>query len=269
MDIFSELLKKGCRRSEDDYADLDKELIKAIAADYVGKSTAVLSGSLLIHEGTTLFIDFHIKKILICGNTCEESFLNIISALALLRRLLDSGMIYEAENHFAESILLVYSGKVNYDIGAYGHLYTAEHGGLTLSDPFGRPVLNQEECKNYKILEGKIAEEFISWLRAEIYPTSALIDFVNNGFLTKEDCRFKTTIRNTKISIFIAFAALVLSPVLTTCHNNKYGITTINAAQLDSLVHKMDSIASCHPVIVPVPQSSPSSPEDKSRSCKP
>lgn len=188
MHIFS-VLSKGLngRKNTDIITDLDNLFVKVVSDNRDGKSFATLAGEILVDITDSLFVDFSMSQILLWGNNNAPAFLKIISTLALLRKPEERGMIYVVGNSFSGQRLLVHYAQVISDIGYDGHQYSAVQEELVLSQPFENPAFNNKKCCDFKIIKGDIAVELYTWLSSGIYPTSDLIDFVDNGFLNKEE----------------------------------------------------------------------------------
>jgi hypothetical protein len=75
--------------------------------------------------------------------------------------------------------------------------------------------------KHKSIVYLDIVQTLNKYANAIIYPLPRLIDYVENGYKTIEQRRFEWQKKLTWISIFVAIAIGVLSPIITLCLSNR------------------------------------------------
>ncbi|MBO5631535.1 MAG: hypothetical protein J5965_20900 [Aeriscardovia sp.] len=168
------------------------------------------------------------------GSNKNEEFALLTELFSYLRYMEENHIVYVRHSERPVDVLLdgyrdknLNSAAGEYDLG----------NGCSLKTEDGTPKIL---CSDNTTLQSdlditSLAADIEHFLLAYVYPTAVLHDFIANDYLSKSDFRAKRSISISRISIIVAVIIAVLSPVVTIILGNKYGISTLNKQQFDTL----------------------------------
>lgn len=165
----------------------------------------------------------------------REELIKIISVLSFIDKLEKEGLVYiindERNTLFCskEQTLLAVKIEDGYEVPNY-------------RIEFDNEKIEVRDNLNRKVLTGQRVSESLSraighFLGNSIYPTGSLLDLVHNNFKLTEDKALKYT----KYSFWTAIFAMLLS-MFAVPISNKWGVTTLDSQQYDSLIKSIKGL---------------------------
>lgn len=166
----------------------------------------------------------------------NEEFKLLTELFSYLRYMEESHILYVKGSEHPVDVLIqglndkcFNSASQNYDLGNGCLLsYGEDQFSITCRD---NTKFNLTESEDISLL----AAEIEHYLLGYIYPTASLHDFIQHGYLSPSDFQSKKTIGISRVSIIVAIAIALFSPILTVFIGNRYGKTTIVQHQFDTL----------------------------------
>ena len=167
----------------------------------------------------------------------NEEFMLLTELFSYLRYMEESHILYVKESEHPVDILIqglndkhFNSVTQNYDLGNGCLLsYGEDQLSIICRD---NPKYNLSESEDISLLTAEIEHYLLGY----VYPTASLRDFIQHGYLSSSDYQSKSAISISRISIVVAIAIALLSPILTVFIGNRYGKTTIVQHQFDTLM---------------------------------
>ncbi len=168
-------------------------------------------------------------------------FYLLTELLSILRELEENNLIYTFPQELTDSYVLYYEDKQDdrkmqqvsqISIGPSLILQLNSNGHHDICKD-GRPILNGNE------LPPIVLNDLKHFFSAIVFPTAGLQQYIKNGYTSFEFYLAKRANRISQWAIFIAFLAFVVSPFLSVCISNKFGISTLNKEQYDELIQSI------------------------------
>ena len=172
-----------------------------------------------------------------------ELILILTELLAVLDYLEMRQLIYVQYEANTDGIIFYYEGKKCFEADQIPDNYKISQDVLLqIREDDAVLYSNKREIMNSIQINDNIALSLSKYLNSRILPTAALRDYVNNGFRTNEERNTHLGLRYSLISMAIAVFVAALSPAISVMISNRFGVTTINESQIDSLINSCKSI---------------------------
>lgn len=165
----------------------------------------------------------------------REELIKIVSVLSFINKLEKEGLVYIINDE----------RKALFCSQNQTQLALKVEGGYEVLN--FRIKLNDEEIEvrdefGYKVLTGYRVSESMSraikhFMGNSIYPTESLMDLVHNNFKLTEDKSLKYAICSFWVAIFAIILSIFAVPI-----SNKWGVTTLNSQQYDSLIKSINGL---------------------------
>lgn len=165
----------------------------------------------------------------------REELIKIVSVLSFINKLEKEGLVYiindERKALFCSQNQTQLALKVEggYEVSNYRIELNDEE--IDVRDKLGRKVLT-----GHRVSES-LSRAIKYFLGNSIYPTESLLDLVHNNFKLTEDKSLKYAICSFWVAIFAIILSIFAVPI-----SNKWGVTTLNSQQYDSLIKSINGL---------------------------
>lgn len=165
----------------------------------------------------------------------REELIKIVSVLSFIDKLEKEGLVYIINDErnalfcLQKQTLLAVEVEGGYEVLNFRIKLNDEE--IEVRDEFGYKVLT-----GYRVSES-MSRAIKHFMGNSIYPTESLMDLVHNNFKLTED----EALKYTKYSFLTAIFAMLLS-MCTVPISNKWGVTTLNSQQYDSLIKSINGL---------------------------
>lgn len=166
----------------------------------------------------------------------REELIKIVSVLSFIDKLEKGGLVYiindERNALFCSQNQTQLALKVEGGYEVLNYRIELNDEEIDVRDKLGRKVLT-----GHRVSES-LSRAIKYFLGNSIYPTEALLDLVHNNFKLTED----KALIYTKYSFWTAIFAMLLSMCAVPI-SNKWGVTTLDPRQYDSLIKNIKGLA--------------------------
>lgn len=165
----------------------------------------------------------------------REELIKIVSVLSFINKLEKEGLVYiindERKALFCSQNQTQLALKVEggYEVSNYRIELNDEE--IDVRDKLGRKVLT-----GHRVSES-LSRAIKYFLGNSIYPTESLLNLVHNNFKLTEDKSLKYAICSFWVAIFAIILSIFAVPI-----SNKWGVTTLNSQQYDSLIKSINGL---------------------------
>lgn len=222
------------------FSDKEKLLLKEISKmDCISDIYSLASKIYGIENLSLLLLKQDIDNVIVLTKETldeelrREELIKIVSVLSFIDRLEKEGLVYIINDE--RNALFCSQSQTQ--------LALKVEGGYEVLN--FRIKLNDEEIEvrdefGYKVLTGYRVSESMSraikhFMGNSIYPTESLMDLVHNNFKLTEDKSLKYAICSFWVAIFAIILSIFAVPI-----SNKWGVTTLNSQQYDSLIKSIN-----------------------------
>lgn len=221
----------------------DKQIIKNISK--IKDDSIITVGNLIAclfktDESALLVCD----KIYILTAKCADSTAILVlmaKIVSLIDSLQNEGYLYLIPNK--ENLFIQNGADPSVSIDTYGNISCCK-GNFVKKDCDISLEVEKELFISIAVPE-KFEESLKRIICNYVYPTTKLLELVNNDFAFGEELRYKTELKNTRRGLWISLIALfssIVSPFWMTCYNNKYAVTTIDSSQINKIVYAIQNL---------------------------
>lgn len=192
------------------------------------------------HQGKSALV-LSTDSVYIIGDTQETvkaKFLQITELLSLLRYMEENHIIYLLHQHQIDDLTILYQDcndlkrqqdGLHYEMGN-GHQLYINGDIIEIHDGNNTPILQ------HQLEVSSLRTEIVNFLFAFVYPTAALEKFIEHDFLTENDYHNRLSVRLSRRSLWIAVFVAAISPLLSLCLGNRWGVTHLDEKQYDRLI---------------------------------
>lgn len=165
----------------------------------------------------------------------REELIKIVSVLSFIDRLEKEGLVYiindERNALFCSQSQTQLALKVEGGYAVLNYRIKLNEEEIEVRDELGRKVLI-----GYRVSES-LSRAIKHFMGNSIYPTESLMELVHNNFKLTED----KALIYTKYSFWTAIFAMLLSMCAVPI-SNKWGVTTLDSRQYDSLIKSINGL---------------------------
>lgn len=225
------------------FSDKEKLLLKEISkSDCISDIYSLASKIYGIENLSLLLLKLDSNNVIVLTKETldeklrREELIKIVSVLSFINKLEKEGLVYiindERKALFCSQSQTQLALKVEGGYEVLNFRIKLNDEEIEVRDELGRKVLI-----GYRVSES-LSCAIKHFLGNSIYPTEALLDLVHNNFKLTED----KALIYTKYSFWTAIFAMLLSMCAVPI-SNKWGVTTLDSRQYDSLIKNIKGLA--------------------------
>lgn len=168
----------------------------------------------------------------------QEVVLKLTDLIAILSFLENTRQIVLVEREEPHKGVYYEQSSI-FDVDQLPHVFHLSNNLILTTNPEEPTRL----LRNGKVVleRRQIAESVVvslgRYLNSSVLPTKALKDFAGRGYITQDEQLTRRGLRYSVVSMVIAVIIGIGSLIGSVWISNKHGVSTINAIQMDSLLH--------------------------------
>lgn len=224
------------------FSDKEKLLLKEISKmDCISDIYSLASKIYGIENLSLLLLKQDIDNVIVLTKETldeelrREELIKIVSVLSFIDRLEKEGLVYiindERNALFCSQSQTQLALKVEGGYAVLNYRIKLNEEEIEVRDELGRKVLI-----GYRVSES-LSRAIKHFMGNSIYPTESLMELVHNNFKLTED----KALIYTKYSFWTAIFAMLLSMCAVPI-SNKWGVTTLDSRQYDSLIKSINGL---------------------------
>lgn len=224
------------------FSDKEKLLLKEISKmDCISDIYSLASKIYGIENLSLLLLKQDIDNVIVLTKETldeelrREELIKIVSVLSFIDRLEKEGLVYiindERNALFCSQSQTQLALKVEGGYAVLNYRIKLNEEEFEVRDELGRKVLI-----GYRVSES-LSRAIKHFMGNSIYPTESLMELVHNNFKLTED----KALIYTKYSFWTAIFAMLLSMCAVPI-SNKWGVTTLDSRQYDSLIKSINGL---------------------------
>lgn len=223
----------------------NEDIIKAMAAQTFddNKPFGQAMSHLLFPKNKRALLCINGHFVLLLSNDADvaNDIKTLIELLSHLRYMESEHIIYVQKGECQNADYLLYEGcddmrRVStlqgYDLGS-GYELKSDQGNYYVSLHDGSKVLSQNVSIEF------LADEIKKYFESRIFSTAAVTQLINHNYLSENDYNSQQALKLSRRSIWVAMAIACFSPIVTLWLSNKWGKSTINETQYETILKKI------------------------------
>lgn len=172
----------------------------------------------------------------------SKSIKGLIGCLSLLRQAEQASWIYCVDSPERADLFL--NGKRNeVVVEKGGQSFVLDGGKVTINE--GQAVYKNklgEILMTGICLDKALSKDIVKYIGSIAFSTPLLDDFIANKFHDEEQVRYLKQLCYTRVALVVSFVALFISPLFNVCCANKFGYTTVDETQFQTIKDGLERI---------------------------
>ena len=224
------------------FSDKEKLLLKEISKrECISDIYSLAAGIYGIKGLSLLLVKQDMNNVIVLAKDAldeglrRDDHIKIVSVLSFIDKLEKEGLVYiindERNALFCSQKQTQLAVKIEGGYVVLNYRIKLNDEEIEVRDELGRKVLI-----GYRVSES-LSCAIKHFLGNSIYPTESLMDLVHNNFKLTEDKSLKYAICSFWVAIFAIILSIFAVPI-----SNKWGVTTLNSQQYDSLIKSINGL---------------------------